>query len=643
MSRFVGIIVFFLIMNNLQAQLCNGSLGDPIVHISFGRGANPGNALPAASTSYQYVATDCPNDGYYAVRNTTNGCFGASWHNVSADHTGDGSGYFMLVNASVQPGAFYIDTVRGLCGGTTYEFAAWIMNVLLPTACGGSGTLPDLTFTVERTDGTVLQTYNTGSIAMSASPTWHQYGSYFTTPAGVSDIVLRIVNNAPGGCGNDIALDDITFRACGPQVSGTIDGIPDYDTSFCEGPLQQFLVNCNVSGGFTTPVYQWQHRNPGQSTWTDIPMANATSLNVIFVANAAPGLYEMRLAIAESGNMASPACRVYSKSFSFIIHALPTTTVSNNGPVCENGSLQLTATGGDQYNWTGPNAFSATGSSVAINGAQLTHAGQYDVVVTSTEGCSKPGFTTVVVNPVPLASVTIDKDTICFRETAQLLAAGGTSYQWIPASGLSSATINNPVASPTQTTGYEVIVSNAFNCRDTADILVTVIPKPVANAGPDKIIFEGQSTVLSGSHSGNIASFSWSPPDQLNDILLLQPTANPLSDQTYTLTVLSEYGCGTASDQVTVKVFKDIFVPTAFTPNRDGINDTWKVLGIEALSAYRVSVFNRWGERVFHTTQWTGGWDGTYKGMPQPAGVYIYYIEQGPERGAVKGSFVLIR
>jgi len=129
-------IIFFLTItafNHCYSQLCQGSLGDPIVNNTFGSGSNPGPPLTAATTTYQYVANDCPNDGFYTVRNNTSSCFGNTWHSFTSDHTGDPNGYFMLVNASVQPGAFYLDTVRGLCGNTTYEFAAWIMNLILPS------------------------------------------------------------------------------------------------------------------------------------------------------------------------------------------------------------------------------------------------------------------------------------------------------------------------------------------------------------------------------------------------------------------------------------------------------------------------------------------------------------------------------
>src|SRR5690348_2983064 len=123
---FILIAAFCMITVDVHAQVCQGSLGDPIVNITFGSGPNPGPPMPAAATGYQYFAGDCPNDGFYTVRSNTNNCFGNSWHSLAADHTGNPNGYFMLVNASIQPSAFYLDTVKGLCTGTTYEFAAWI-------------------------------------------------------------------------------------------------------------------------------------------------------------------------------------------------------------------------------------------------------------------------------------------------------------------------------------------------------------------------------------------------------------------------------------------------------------------------------------------------------------------------------------
>lgn len=642
--KLCGISFFLCVLTGgLSAQLCTGSLGDPIINISFGQGTNPGNPLLAATTSYQYSSSDCPADGYYTVRNNTSGCFGSSWHNVTADHTGNPDGYFMLVNASYQPGDFYLDTVKNLCENTTYEFAAWMMNVLMPASCSGSGIQPNITLSIERTNGTVLQSYNTGNIATASSPQWHQYGSFFTTPASVTNIVLRMTNNAPGGCGNDIALDDIIFRPCGPTIAETIDGLTGSTVSYCEGPARQLLLGCALSGGFTNPEFQWHRRDPSQPNWANIPGATSDNYLANFIANASPGNYQFRLAVAEFGNMVSPSCRVYSAVFTVTVNAKPVTTANNNGPACSGTSLVLSASGGTQYAWDGPTGFTATGTAVTMNNIQLSQAGKYYVTVSSAAGCMNRDSTTIIVNPVPTAVTGFPRATICEGDTAQLSASGGIDYQWIPVAGLSGTTIPDPKAFPAGTTLYSVIVSNAYSCKDTATVTVDVIPNPTAHAGPDKIIFEGQSVSLSGSVNGPGNNYYWSPGDHISDIHSLHPVVDPPADQYYTLTVVSDSGCGTTSDIVLVKVFKDIFIPTAFTPNNDGLNDRWTILGLDALLSYRVTVYNRWGQPIFQTTDTPRSWDGTYNGVPSPAGVYVYIIEKRIDRKLVKGTVMLIR
>ncbi|MEI9809145.1 MAG: hypothetical protein WDO16_15490 [Bacteroidota bacterium] len=121
--------------------------------------------------------------------------------------------------------------------------------MLKSSACGNTGIQPDLTFTIEKTDGTILQTYNTTSIPAQASPVWQQYGFFFSTPVGVSDIVLRIFNKSVGGCGNDLALDDITFRPCGPQLSISIVGSTATEVAICEGSTRSIYARWRFIGG----------------------------------------------------------------------------------------------------------------------------------------------------------------------------------------------------------------------------------------------------------------------------------------------------------------------------------------------------------------------------------------------------------
>jgi gliding motility-associated-like protein len=645
--KFIG---FFLL---LQApllsfsQLCQGSLGDPIVNKTFGAGANPGLPLSAAATNYQFLNADCPNDGFYTVRNNTSNCFSTSWHTLTADHTGDPNGYFMLVNASVQPGAFYIDTVRGLCSGTTFEFAAWVVNVMRPTACGGNGNRPNLTFLIERTDGTILQQYTTGDIAQQSAPVWQQYGFFFTTPAGVTDVVLRIVNNAPGGCGNDLALDDITFRPCGPQLVSSFTGFSSDTLTVCEQTASNFSLAAAISSGYSNPVFQWQTAVNGNA-FTDIPGATAQTLNVNIPAGTPPGVYKYRVLAAEAGNMTSTGCRVSSAAVTLIVEALPVFTINSNAPVCANSNLQLNVSGNaPQYQWTGPSAFTGNGSAVVIPGAQTTNSGRYYVTASTLAGCLSRDSIDVVVHPSPVATINLPVATICEEDTISLLAGGGSGYLWQPATALSSPNTAATLAYPSASTLYSVIVENTFNCRDTVTAEITVRRKPAASAGPDLFTLAGVPVRVMSTAGGDNISTEWLPPANLDNPFTLQPLFNAPAGGTYTyrLLVTSLDGCGTAWDEVTVLVLNKLFIPTGFTPQGDGKNDKWAVLGLSVYPDAVVSIYDRAGQPLLLQQKNFTGWDGRYKGQELPTGTYVYLIDlkTGKPGDLLKGTVTLIR
>ncbi|HRO69631.1 MAG TPA: gliding motility-associated C-terminal domain-containing protein [Chitinophagaceae bacterium] len=588
------------------------------------------------------MATDCPNDGFYTVRTNTANCFGNSWHTVNSDHTGDPGGYFMLVNASFQPSAFYLDTVKGLCAGTTYEFAAWVMNVLKQTSCTPDPTQPNLTFTIESTDGNVLQSYNTNTIGSIASPQWRQFGFYFTTPANATDIVLRIFNNAPGGCGNDLALDDITFRPCGPQLKSVFVGSQAETMTICEGETRSFGFECSVSTGFNNPSFIWQY-SADAITWSDIPGATSTLLVRDFNAATPPGNYYYRLSAAESGNMGSAQCRIASNQLLVKVGANPVITLSSNSALCQNQDLLLTASGGSTYEWSGTNNFSASTQEIRIPNAQPSDAGKYYVMVTSLDGCTSLDSISIIVNPTPTANILFADSSICEGENIQLISNGGTSYQWTPADGLSSTNISSPIASPVSTTTYNVVASNSFGCSDTSNILIRVLEAPRANAGPDLWIIEGTTVQLQATATGYALSYSWSPDIYISNVSELQPFITPLRDTIYKLTVSSNAGCGTDIDSMNVFVYKDVFVPTAFSPNNDGLNDTWHIPVLVAYPEFELSVFNREGRNIFQAKGVNKPWDGTYRGEPQPAGIYVYMLDLKDGSPTRKGTLMLLR
>ncbi len=298
-----------------NAQLCTGSLGDPVVNITFGQGNNFGAPLPAATTNYLYVADACPVNGYYTLLSRCVEC-NYQWHVLQQDHTGNTNGYFMLVDASVEAGDFYLDTVNNLCANTTYEFAAWMLNMKYVT----QGSKPNITFTIETTGGTILKSYNSGDIPAQTEALWKQYGFFFSTPLNISAIVLRMRNNAPGGDGNDLALDDITFRPCGEKITASIDGPVISPVNLCEDDKEAFTLKGSVASSYISPVYQWQKSTDNGTSWKDMP----GETNDYFIRQpTAPGNYLYRLTVARAAEAAYNQCRIASNAIAINIHPYP--------------------------------------------------------------------------------------------------------------------------------------------------------------------------------------------------------------------------------------------------------------------------------------------------------------------------------
>lgn len=632
------LLLTFSFVSKIAAQLCNGSLGDPVVNFTFGTGPNPGPSINN-STNYTYLGADCPPDGSYSILNSTSSCFNSTWHSVSEDHTpGDTNGYMMVINASYTPGDFFVQTVNGLCPNTTYEFAAWILNVLKQTACGGAGNKPNITFKIETPSGTVLQSYQTGDLSSGSFVNWRQYGFFFSTTTGVSSVVIRMTNNAPGGCGNDLLLDDITFRPCGPLVTASIPGSPD-SVDVCTGNNSVFTLQANVSAGYLDPVYQWQLSTNNGATWTNIP--GATSATYIRPAVTLPGNYLYRFAVSERSNMNISSCAIVSNLVAINVNKYPVAAAGNRGN-CAGDTLFLTANDGVSFSWTGPQNFTSAAQSPFIPNASPANSGKYYVKVTSAKGCASIDSTIANITAAPVVNAGNDME-ICEGTSVQLNSTGTniTAYQWSPVAGISNLHIPDPVADPSQTTLYVITVANN-KCMSSDSVMITVNKNPKADAGPDKVIIAGQSAVLDGVAGGTGITFTWTPPEYITGTATLTPSVTPPVTKTYTLNVISNKGCGAASDDVLVKVYKELFVPNAFTPNGDGINDAWRIETLEAYPNAEVKVFNRYGQMVFDNAGTNRQWDGKFKGIAVPAGAYPYIIDLKNNSPIIKGVVFII-
>jgi gliding motility-associated-like protein len=240
---------------------------------------------------------------------------------------------------------------------------------------------------------------------------------------------------------------------------------------------------------------------------------------------------------------------------------------------------------------------------------------------------------------------------ICYNSSVQLHGSmDGIVASWSPAGSLNDPHILNPVASPTQTTFYVLSVTDTKGCpkpgRDT--VIVTVLPKIIPFAGRDTAVVIGQPLQLNAS--GGFA-YQWIPSDYLSSPVIANPVAQfdaPIDGIRYKVLVFDEANC-VDSAFITVKVFKSlptIFVPSAFTPNNDGLNDVLRPLavGIQQIDYFRI--YNRWGQLMFSTQTNGDGWDGKLNGDLQGSGSYVWIVKATDYLGKVylqKGTFTLVR
>ncbi len=257
-------------------------------------------------------------------------------------------------------------------------------------------------------------------------------------------------------------------------------------------------------------------------------------------------------------------------------------------------------------------------------------AGTYSITAKDSLNCTTTQQVTVSQTNDLVLNGSPDQ-TICVGQSVTLnTTSNATAFSWSPAAGLSNPNIASPVASPAATTNY-VLTATLGTCTKTDAVLVTVQPGVFVNAGPDLLIVSGETGTLEGSATGGtLTSIMWSPttglttPNQLRT--LVTPAANS-GTTVYTLTVSNSLGC-TASDNATVTVIPYcIKVANAFTPNGDGQNDQWQVYdSYQCLQNVTVTVFNRYGNKVYENFNYRNGWDGKYKGQDVPDGTYYAVI-----------------
>ncbi|MGN6164962.1 MAG: PKD domain-containing protein, partial [Flavisolibacter sp.] len=450
----------------------------------------------------------------------------------------------------------------------------------------------------------------------------HQY-----VTSGIYPVKMVVYGNS--GCSDTIAQNLIIKVNNKPKAE--IQG----NTVSCVGYLNTYKAN--VSSIDSIRLIKWslsngvtESRNPVNFTFTQ-----AGKYTLSLVIGTVNGCYD-------------------TASLEIQINPSPTVVSTTDMNICRGASVRLTATGtgNNGYSWSPVGDLSCTNCPDPI--ASPLQTTPFVVRGTNSFGCSASD-TTVITVIQPLQLKVFPTDTICIGSSTNLLASGASSYSWSPSSGLSNTSIPNPIASPDVTTSYRVVGYDGYNCfTDTAFVLVAVGQYPIVNLGPDLILSTGtMQTLKSVVQNGPIVNWLWTPGKDLSCNTCALPIAEVKKDITYTVEVTNNYGCS-ATDTIMVKAFcqsAQVFIPNAFTPDGDGINDVLMVRGQGIVMVKTFRIFNRWGEVVFERSDFPPnnpgyGWNGKINGIAGGPDVFVYTADVVCENGSTytyKGNVSIIK
>jgi gliding motility-associated-like protein len=325
----------------------------------------------------------------------------------------------------------------------------------------------------------------------------------------------------------------------------------------------------------------------------------------------------------------------------------PSPALSITGPnrVCIGHSDTLTVSGATTYSW------SANQQVIAAGPTLITSPGAsswFYATGAAADGCTATDSINVTVKPLPVFNADAASSLVCINDTVLLTASGGDQYAWQSASGQPLGNSDTVLVTPGGNTEYQVqITDNLCQLSRTIEIPITVkdLPDIQATSSNDITCTVTQATL---NATGGI-SYEWTPAPGISNLNSANPVVSPTQTTTFHVKGTGANGCSNI-DSVNVKVdfnseFNHFPVASAFTPNNDGKNDCFGLRNWPQIGTIEFSVYNRWGTRIFYTTDVNQCWDGTYRGTPQPAGTYVYEIKAAGLCGTAfrTGTVILVR
>ena len=426
------------------------------------------------------------------------------------------------------------------------------------------------------------------------------------------------------------------------------------DASICSNQQASIRNLSTITSPYTIASYNLDY---GDGT---SPFTGATVPNPLSHSYSTHGDYTIKLN-AESNN----GCKD-DTSLTIRVNAVPLASFDLPGAVCIGDTVYFTnqSTSADglamTYQWNYGDLGSPSNTSTTLNGAHVYETIQpYAIKLTvTTVGALCSDDTTIVYDrfsdkPVadfnPLPKEVCQGTAIKFEDlTTDPTSTPLTTWAWNFGNNARSG-LSSPIYTYPKPGRYQVSlqVTNQTGCKsDVKKDSVFVYVQPRIDAGPNFFSLQGSNIRFNPIiNDTNKVSFLWTPANGLlPNATSIRPTLTVTQDQTYTLTAtaLGPLACSDA-DSLFVKMLLPVKVPNSFTPNGDGINDTWVIPNLKDYPTMRIQVMNRYGQNVFRTYGYGKAWDGTLNGKALPAGTYFYIIELNNGLKPITGSVSIIR
>lgn len=462
-------------------------------------------------------------------------------------------------------------------------------------------------------------------------------GGFNPSLAGAGTHTITYTFTTNGGCTESISSSITVYPK--PVAAFTV------NSDICLNQSATFTDQSTIPAG-TITSWRW---NFGDGNW--VTHANSNSFSHTW---SSYNTYSVKLvAVSDQGCISDTAARTVT------VHPLPVADFSLLAAVCMPGgaaAFRNASTVADQsslaYTWDfGDNST----VSHATNASHVyTSAGSYTIQLTATSSWGCTGNASKLLSSFfdkPVAAFTVAPDTLCqgadnaFRDKSITNNSPIQQWNWSFGDG-SSSTVKDPVNRYKLPGTYTVQlqVTTGVGCvSQPVTKNVVVYLQPVIDAGPSFTVPQG--TVVQFNPTANdstVLSFNWSPGTGLSNANVLRPILQAMADETYTLTALGEGQC-TASDFLKVKILKPVKIPNAFSPNGDGIHDTWNITNLSDYPGCTVEVFNRYGQRVFYSAGYGMPWNGTVGGKVLPMATYYYVIHLKNGFNPRTGSITIVR